>query len=77
LPLLRPICRHLSDEELQEAAQLDAQSYYVTHKQKVYERNFAVVRALKHNLLGEQAFTFQYALQQTLEALAATDGPAN
>jgi hypothetical protein len=67
----------LSDEELQEAAQLDGQSYYLTHKQKVYDRNFAVARALKHNLLGEQAFTFQYSLQQTLEALAATDGATN
>lgn len=67
----------LSDEELQEAAQLDAQSYYLAHKQKVYERNFAVARALKHNLLGGQAFTFQYSLQQTLEALAAADASGN
>jgi len=67
----------LSREEVEEAAQLDAQSYYVTHKQKTYDRNFAVARALKHNLLGSLALAYQVSLQEALEALATADAPGN
>jgi hypothetical protein len=67
----------LSREEVEEAAQLDAQSYYVTHKQKTYAYNVGVARALKHNLLGDLALHYQVSLYQTLEALAADDATPN
>jgi hypothetical protein len=67
----------LNREQIEEAAQLDAQSYYVKHKQKTYEYNIGVARALKHNLLGDLALQYQVSLRETLEALAAADIPGD
>jgi hypothetical protein len=67
----------LSREEVQEAAQLDAQSYYATHKQKVYDSNIGEARALRHNLLGSLALAYDVSLEEALKALADADASTN
>jgi hypothetical protein len=67
----------LSREEVEEAAQLDAQSYYATHRQKVYDPNIGEVRALKHNLLGSLALAYHLSLEEALKALASADASEN
>jgi hypothetical protein len=67
----------LSREEVEEAAQLDAQSYYAKHRQKNYNSNLGEARALKHNLLGSLALAYDLSLEGALKALATADASEN
>jgi hypothetical protein len=65
----------LTDEDLTEAAQIDAQSYYANHsrltKDSVDTDAIGTAHAMRHHLLGNQAFTYEVAFFETLDALIA------
>jgi hypothetical protein len=63
----------LSDEQIVEVAQLDAQSFYQAHPRKysIEDYSFCEARALKHHLLGNKATRYQLELSYALEALSA------
>jgi hypothetical protein len=65
----------LTDEELTEAAQIDAQSYYTSHsritKDSVDTDAIGTAHAMHHHLLGDQAFTYEVSFFETLDALIA------
>jgi hypothetical protein len=65
----------LTNEELTEEAQIDAQSYYTSHsrinKDNVDTDAIGIAHAMRHHLLGDQAFTYEVSFFETLDALIA------
>jgi hypothetical protein len=61
----------LGDTELEEAAQVDAQEYFVSHKHVSTDDTdeIATAHAIHHHLLGDQLSTYEVAFFETLDAL--------
>lgn len=61
----------LGDTELEEAAQLDAQEYFASHKHISTgdSLEIATAHAVHHHLLGDQLSTYRVNFFETLDAL--------
>lgn len=64
----------LSDTELEENAQTEAQAYFASHSGLTKDDNtyeIGMAHALHHHLLGDQATTYRIAFYDVLDALIA------